>query len=463
MNLKRNLLLALAIGFVASQRARAQQTNDEIKDLRQQIEALDQKLKILERRQETREEDAAAKAKETAKTTPVITAGADGFTFRSADTNFVLGLHGVLQVDSRTFFRNHYTRNDDAFLLRRARPILQGTVFRDFDFLFVPDFGGNTVQIFDAYVNYRNRPEFQVQAGKFKSPVGLEALQQDVNTTFNERALATDLVPNRDIGAELHGDFLGGVASYAFGIFNGSPDYSGTTTNTSYQDNKAFEGRVFFQPFKQAGIPALQGLGFGVSGSYEVDRATNASSTGLTSGYMTDGQQKFFTYTNGVFANGPHWRISPQGYYYYGPASVMGEYVISDQEVTKTGGASADLDNRAWEVTGGWILTGENASYSGVTPKYPFDPALGHWGAWQVVGRLARLDVDHAAFPTFADPTTSASEAKAWSAGLNWYLNRNIRVEASYSQTTFDGGNGPKATVTKRPEEVFFTRVQLGF
>ena len=51
-----------------------------------------------------------------------------------------------------------------------------------------------TVQIFDAYLNYRYQPWLQVRAGKFKSPVGLEYLQSDQFTSFNERSLATGLV-----------------------------------------------------------------------------------------------------------------------------------------------------------------------------------------------------------------------------------------------------------------------------
>jgi hypothetical protein len=46
---------------------------------------------------------------------------------------------------------------------------------------------------------------------------------------------------------------------------------------------------------------------------------------------------------------------------------------------------------------------------------------------------------------------------------LNWYLNRNIRFNVSFSRTWFDGGTGPGATVTKQPENVLFTRIQLGF
>jgi phosphate-selective porin OprO and OprP len=423
-----------------------------------QIQALDQKVRILERQRELDKDNAAT----VTRTQPRLTVGASGVTFSSADTNFAVSLHGVLQADSRTFFEDNGLKGNDGFILRRARPILSGTVFRDFDYLFVPDFGGNTVQIFDALVNYRYRPELQLQAGKFKSPIGLEALVADRDILFNERSLATDLVPNRDLGAELHGDLFGGVASYAAGIFNGAPDYNGTTTNADYDNNKAFAGRVFLQPWKTSDVTALKGLGFGLSGSYEVDRAATNTATGLTPGYTTDGQQKFFSYSSGVFANGTHWRLSPQAYYYYGPLGLLGEYVISDQQVTK-GASSADLQNTAWEISGSWLLTGEDATYNSVTPRHPFDPRNGQWGAWQVVARYANLDVDKNAFPTFASYSSSASSARAWSVGLNWYLNNNIRVDTSFSRTLFSGYTGGTPAVPAQPENVLFTRVQLAF
>jgi phosphate-selective porin OprO/OprP len=383
----------------------------------------------------------------------------------SADSNFVAQLHGVLQFDSRTFFQDGGLNGNDGFLLRRARPIFTGTVFHDFDFNFTPDFGGSTVQIVDAYLNYRNRPELQLEAGKFKSPIGLEHLVADKDLLFNERSLATDLVPNRDLGVALHGDLFGGAASYALGVFNGGTDYNGTTVNTSFQDDKSFAGRVFFQPWKKSDANVLRGLGFGVGGSYMANHPQTNSSTGLTPGYTTDGQQKFFAYNSGVNANGAGWRFSPQAYYYYGPLGLLGEYVVSDQQVASAT-SSADLQNTAWEVTGSWVLTGEDASYNGVTPRHPFDPRNGQWGAWQLVARFAELNVDSKAFTDgFASSAKSADGANAWSVGLNWYLNKNLRADLSFSHTEFGGFTGKAApgTVPAQSENVLFSRVQLAF
>jgi phosphate-selective porin OprO/OprP len=446
-----------------------------------QIQALDQKVRILARQHELDQEsaDVAAKAQ------PRITVGASGFSFSSADSNFVVALHGVVQVDSRTFEQNDKVPGNDSILLRRARPILSGTVYRDFDFLFVPEFGGGTPgasssaitpSIYDAYVNYRYSPELQIQAGKFKSPVGLEQLQADVNISFNERSLVTDLVPNRDLGFELHGDIAGGVLSYAAGIFNGVGD-ARNSSNIGFQDDREFDGRLFIQPFKQTSLKPLQNLGFGVGGSWGDSSITNTlglpnTTGGSQPGYFTDGQQQFFAYTNGVVAAHTHWRFSPQASYYYGPLSLMGEYAISDQQLHRTVGTNsnfnADLQNTAWEISGGWVLTGEDATFNGVTPKHPFDPRIGQWGALQVVGRYAVLDIDNAAFPAFANPATSASVARAWAVGLNWYLNKNVRVNTSFSHTSFTGGaSGSPSTapgsVSSHPENVLFTRVQLAF
>src|SRR5436190_2281541 len=302
----------------------------------QQLQQLEQQVKILERNRELDQETAELKAKDF----PRVSLGENGFSFGSADGSFGVQLKGLIQVDSRTFFHDGGIVGNDGLLLRRARPILQGTLWSNLDFLFVPDFGGSTVQIFDAYLNYRLWPALQLQAGKFKSPVVLEQLQTDAYTLFNERGLPTAFVPNRDLGFELHGDLWGGAISYAAGIFNGVGD-ARLSNNADFDDNKEFAGRLFFQPFIKSPLSPLTGLGFGLAGNYTAFQATNVNGLpnttgGALPGYTTDGQQQWFAYnpTNGaVVAEGEHYHLSPQGYYYWGPFGVFGEYVLSSQQV----------------------------------------------------------------------------------------------------------------------------------
>ena len=443
---------------------------------KERIEDLDQKVKVLERNHELDQEAAEARAKQA----PTISLGENGFLFGSANGDFALRLGGLLQVDSRTFFDNSENAGNSGLLLRRARIYLQGTVFRYFDFMFVPDFAPSSgPTILDAFVNYRYSPGLQLQAGKFKVPIGLEQLVADRSILFNERTMATDLVPNRDIGVQLHGDFLDRSVSYAAGFFNGTSD-GGNSGNANYGDAAAVAGRLFLQPLVKSSEAGLKGVGFGLAGSYEslgTPGAAGLPSTtgGSLPGYYTDGQQQFFAYNPAdkaiVVAKGEHWRLSPQAYYYFGPFGLMGEYVISDQQVAHAGlgsMASARLQNTAWEVTGSWLITGEDASYGGiVAPRRPFNPGNGDWGALQLVSRYMELAIDPAAFPQFSDPRTSANSANAWSIGINWYLNHNLRFELSFSHTLFRGGGGAgrtaPATVTRKDENVLFTRAQLAF
>lgn len=461
MKTNRTIIATLTLGaLLGVQTASAQTPDVDVNALVQRLQQLEQQVKILERKGELDKEAAAEKAK----VTPTVSIGTSGLVATSADTNFSFALHGLLQVDNRTFFHDGGIQANDSFLLRRARPIFSGTVFRDFDFQFTPDFAGSTVQIIDAYLNYRYAPWLQVRAGRFKVPVGLELLQSDSVTFFNERSLPTSLVPSRDIGFQFWGEVGGGVLSYAAGVFNGVGD-ARSTGNSDFEDNREFAGRVFLQPFKNSKTEALRGLGFGVGGSWGDYSVTNTTGLPNGNGYVTDGQQQFFAYNPtgaAVVAAGSHWRLAPQGYYYVGPFSLLGEYTISGQGVRRNIAPfeSATLKNTAWQVAAGWVLTGEDATFTGVTPRNPFDPHNGKWGAFQLVGRYAELNIDGDAFPLFANPLTSARAAQSWSAGLNWYLNKNLTIKTSYSHTTFDGGG---SVVTRQPEQVFFTRLQLAF
>lgn len=456
---------------------RVEQLERQVQDLQKlspaaapEVQALERKVAALEKEQQAAEGQA--------RTAPRLSLGESGLAFRSADTNFLIQIKAFLQVDSRTFFNDAGQAGNDSILLRRARPILQGTLYRDFDFAFMPEFGGSGApSILDAYVNYKYRPWLQLQAGKFKVPVGLEWLQNDRDTLFSERGLPTALVPGRDLGFKLHGDLAGERLNYQVGVFNEVGD-GRTSNNTDFDDDKAVAARLYVKPFRHGSLAALQGFGLGLGGSYARVQGTNSAALpstigGLLPGYYTAGQQQFFAYNPAagqVAPDGDHWRLSPQAGYFYGPFGLLAEYVVSDQRVRRIGGgpaAAGHLANTAWQVAAGYVLTGEDFTYDGIIPRRNFNPADGGWGAWQIVARYGQLDIDHAAFPLFANPASSARSAAEWSVGLNWYLNRNLRANAGFSHTSFTGGGSgglpAPGVVTLKGENVAITRIQVAF
>ena len=106
------------------------------------------------------------------------------------------------------------------------------------------------------------------------------------------------------------------------------------------------------------------------------------------------------------------------------------------------------------------MLTGEDSSYRGVSPRAVFDPSHRTWGAVELTARYNELALDRDAFPTFANPAVAARSARAWGLGTNWYLNRAVKVTVDFEETHFDGG---AATGDRPTERNVLTRFQFGY
>lgn len=455
--ISRFILVGGIVGMVPRVVAQQASSSDtSLYPLEDRVDELDQQIRVLQRLRELAADSAAAAAKD--KVTATASAK-DGFSLKSADGKYMLRFRGYFQSDGRLFPSTEAIGGVDNLLIRRARPILEATVGRYFEFRLMPDFGGVSPTIFDAYWDGKFVPQFTVRAGKFKPPVGLERLQSATDIAFAERGLPTNLVPSRDIGLQVAGDISEGLFAYQVGVFNGVPDLANGGDDLS--NAKDFAARVFVQPFKTG---SLRGLGVGVGGSTGFERGSPAT-PGLPS-YRTPGQQTLFRYNtssttpaNNVFANGKRTRLSPQGYFYAGPLGLLGEYVISQNEVTRAG-VTAKLEHTAWQTIGSFFLTGEKAGFRSPAPKKPFDLKEGGLGAFEVVGRYGELHLDEAAFPVYATLTASAQKAKAWGVGVNWHFTRAVKIAVNYERTTFTGG---APTGDREPENAVITRFQTSF
>lgn len=528
------------------------QANDssELEELRGLVQELSQQVKILARKGEVAEEDAAAAKK----ATPVVKASASGFGLESADGKNSIKLGGLVQYDYRSFNQGaNDVRNrsdaragsldaitgfhdaNDTWLARRLRPNIQGTLFGKYDFRFQEEFAGGSASVVDAYIDARFNPAFKVRVGKYKPFVGLERSQGGGDIKFIERSyVSNNILPNRDQGISVYGDVLGDKLNYAFGVNNGVVDGGNASTASAFNDNKEVTARLFATPFKDD-INALSGLGFGIAATYTdstAEKNLNFTDTSAADGtrnglpsYVTNSQNTFFRYSPAAVADGKRLRIAPQAYYYNGPFGLLAEYARVTQGVSlasggsvAAGGAGPDnlttaqstikpgsnktLNNDAWQIATTYLLTGEDSSFKSIKPKNDFDLDKGGWGAWELALRYSEMNIDSDTFTdasgklalqtsadalasatllthSFADPTLSASKAKTWTAGVNWYLNSNAKIVLNYEQTSFDGGSGtaPGFTgtsankydastnkVVNRPDErALFARFQVAF
>ena len=451
--MKSKLLVSAAIALVVS----SSQANAE-ESINQKIDRLEQEIQLLKRQNEVSEEKQKAAAEKAA----TVEYGEKGLTITSPDKSASIKIKGYAQADSRSFLDNSNTSNVDQFLLRTARVSIDGKFQDDFGGKLTYDFGNNNPKLVDAYVDYKADPALNIRLGKFKAPIGLERLQSETEISAIERGLTANLTPSRDVGIQVSGEVIPQTLEYQLALTNGAA--SGADSSTDIDGPKDVVARIFAHPFRESDFASLQGFGVGVAGSFgQRDGTTAAGNSNLTSGYKSEGQGTIFSYNPAAgtsYSNGDNWRINPEAYYYNGSLGLLSEYVLETQEVTNVA-KTQKLQNDAWSAQASYVITGEDASYEGVKPEENFSPSKGNWGAFEVLGRIGKLDIDNDTFPTFANPNSSVSSAFEKTIGFNWYLNNNLKFNTAYTETSFDGGAA--AGADRETEKLIGTRAQFKF
>ena len=413
-------------------------------ELDQRLKAIEKKLQQMEGLSKKSSPTPTPQAK-----TDSLTSERGGIVLTAPAGGYTLKLGGFVQADSRNFIENGRTFGMNNFLVRRARLDFQPSFDKTVGFKVQGDFAGTAAVLKDGYAWVKFIPNLQLLAGKFKPPTSLDRLQGDSDQVFIEKNLASNLTPDRDLGAMLTAK-MGDFGTGALAVCNGAPDNGSLDLDT---DNaKTWTGRIFFIPFAKMGS-FVDGLGIGAAGSFGTEY-------GATPAYVTSGQLTFFSLKSSVKTQGDRYRLCPQGSFYWGPVGLEGEYLLSDYGLVN-GAATGTVLQKAWQGTASFVFGGK-AAYAGALPDKPFDLSKGQLGALELGVRASELDLDPATFSGgFADPNSSAQQAFSFGGGVNWVPEPRFKLSLNYEWTQFQGGAAGGAN--RLPEEVFLTRVQSFF
>jgi len=379
----------------------------------------------------------------TAPASPPYAGWQEGFFVQSPDKSFVLRITGQIQADYRDFLNPADRTDIDTFLVRRARLGVEATMFKYYEFRLLPDFGGSSPTITDAYLNVHYWDGLQFEVGKFKQPFSFEQLIQDRYVPTMERSIIDQLVPARDEGAMIHGrKLLEDRLDYAVAVSNGE-----INGNTDTNNHKDFNGRIAIRPFNDPDRwDVLRRLQLGVSGGVGVENEPVSPNT-----LKTPATVPWFAYNSTVRADGVRWRLSPEVAYFYRSFGLAAQYYHQEQRLrpSATGPSSAiteDVPIDGFYVLATYFLTGEERTeYSQqIDPIRPLDLRcpLAEPGAWELVFRVSRLDVDNRVFSpglaNLADPARFSSGATESTFGLNWYWNKWARSQFNWEHAWFD-------------------------
>lgn len=456
------LLAGVAAVALSAAAAADGASKDQLETLEQQIEALQLQVQELKRAQAA----GFAEAQRQQAEAPKVTLSNGRPSFATSDGNFTASLRSTVQFDTA-----YYAQSGDAPIgrdlssgtnFRRAQLGVEGTVFKDWAYSVIYDFGGGggveqQGRVSSAYIQYNGLKPFQIRAGAFAPVIGLEDSTSSADTLFLERPAASELSR-----ANTGGDGRVGFQVAAIGetyLAAVSLTGSSTTSASVFDEQLAVNGRLAYLAYSDGDTKVVGSL----SGVYLFDPADSAAGPGVATPIAlsdrpelrVDGTQLIGTGNIDADAlaiagveTGAQWKnfYAQGGYFYYG--------------IERRASALENPDFDAWYIEASWILTGEakrydagRAAFRSPQPAEPFafgdTPGL---GAWEIAAKysVANLNFDETLLP--AAGGVRGGEQDVWGLALNWYPNNALRLQLNYQNVAVDrvspGGAGFPAAGT---------------
>ncbi len=378
-------------------------------------------------------------------------------TFATTNGDFSLSIRSLIQFDSAYYSQGKAPAGTDfssGTNFRRARLGIEGTVYKDWSYQFIYDFGGSGSEgstISSAYIQYNGLGPVHWKIGAYPIPESFDDTTSASDLIFLERAQPTDLA--RSIAGS---DGREGTTLFAYDDnYFVALSYAGDAVQDSavFDEQQAFVGRFAYRLLK------ADGVNFAVGGDTTYvfklpDSAAGANSPNTLRlrerpELNIDDNSIRLIDTNTIGAdNLLEWGLEATGNWH----SLYAQGGYFEFDVGRRASVLPDPSFNGWYLQGSWILTGEakpynpaNGSYGLPTPTTPFSLTNPGFGAWEIAARYSDLDLNynagllHTATP--ADGIRGGDE-RIWTVGLNWYPNSVIRFVLDYQHTDVSRLNG---------------------
>ena len=430
---------------------------------------------------------AAAPAKSAASgATVAIKNGSPGIA--TSDGAFTFNVKSLFQADAATYSQDDnlppaVTARDlnSGTNIRRARIIFNGKMFSDFDYNLTFDFGGagaeDVGRVHQAWIQYSGFKSAKVRVGEFGPSVGLADSGSQSGSPFLERASSAEIARN----------FGGGDTRMGAAVFNAKDRYLWSlalTGNTVSSLNTAASGfnsinndeqfglaaRIAGTPFK--GKNALVHIGLNYSGIINPADTGTAAATRYPV-QLRDRPELRVDATRLVDSGAINAQSAAATGIEFG-AQYKNLFLQSEAfnyKIERLNAVSGVTDPNftGWYVEGGWVLTGESrkyntatAAFDGVTPATNFDPASGHWGAFELAARYSTLDLNYHDTAALTADRVLGGQQDITALALNWQLNPGVRFIFQGQSVKVDRLNAAGIQIGQ-DYTTFAVRSQFGF
>ena len=432
-------------------------------------------------------------------------------TIQTGDGRFTMSIRTRFQTDFAGFSQDQKPASfggprdlSSGMGIRRAYLGIEGRAYNDFAYEFRANLGGSGVEgieLSKAVVHYIGIPNWHFSLGVIEPAFQLEGTTSSGNLMFLERpeivnigadifggndarrgaevgwAKADVLWPGDAVNATLY--FTGGKSQSALGHGNGGDE----------------QAQLLFRLGNRVWSSGLSNLTWGLSYAHAFNSGTDAGGGTPTMNLQDRPQIRVdgtrLISTGAINAQtGDLLSFDLAGNYenfYLG-----GEWTqftvdrrCGTSVATFNGGVCAGQPFTAiaerptfegWYIHGSWILTGETRPYTVAAlnneiggfqqpvPSRPFSLNGDSWGAWELVARYSDIDLDWN--PRRVASTTQLAgivggRERIFDIGVNWYMNRNVKLQIHNSFVSVDKGTA--ALPTRDSQDLNIVGVRLQF
>lgn len=355
--------------------------------------------------------------------------------FESKSKNYKLWLDNRVQVDGAAFFgKNHsdYNPIGNGVSIRRARFAIKAQVTKDWYGEIDMDLADGNFELKDAIIEYDGLKNFAFKVGNFKEDFSMEQTTTSRYLTFMERPMVCKaLVPSRHIG--IQGEYLLDHFRASLGWF--FQEVAGSEEITNVEDNNkdfgrnagySFTGKMGYMPYSK---DRHHGLYFGAKGSYRTPKTSDAPSdfggARFSTRNATSINRKKYLDTD-VIPNVDHiWLYGLEGAGYWGPARFQTEWIRNHVSAAK-----GSYNFGGWYVHATCLLLGGQQRFNVAEGEFT-QPSTGRkWGDIELALRYDYLDLN--------DGTIYGGSGQNFTAGLNFYIDKNFKFVINYQYSKND-------------------------
>jgi phosphate-selective porin OprO/OprP len=407
--------------------------------------------------------------------------GQDGVGFSSEDEEFQLRFRVLEQIDYNGYLGPQGlspTSTTSGFYLPRSRYYFQGRVTKPitYDLSFQRSY--TTFNFFNAFLNFNYDPRLQIRVGRSKVPFTYEFYKINVwRLIAPERSVwVNNYQSNRDIGITAWGGLFENRVEYAVMLHNGPRNgfqaYDYPKTVAAFLNFKPFQTREdsFLRDFNIGGS-----LDYGYQNNPAVPAVfrtnVNASNVALNSNDPTNNATlPFLALNNNVMEKGLRdlWELHVA--YYYKGLSLLGAWDSGFNSYALPHSPSVRVPTSGYFVEAAYLITGETIrERSTIDPISRFDLRPGKFGlgAFEPHARYSEMFLNRDIFTAgLADPNLWTNRVQLIDVGVNWYLNRFVKIYFDWEHAIFASpviaANTPSGgALFRNTNDMFWLRFQL--